>query len=298
VASGSRDRGERGQGTVEWIALVLLVAAAVVVLGAALGIGVPGAELARAIGTRIVCAVRLSGSCERASEALAAEYGPELAALVGEHAPTIHYRSGTEYLPVDHRECREVACAAAVGSGRVWRTREGLPATAFTRVIDCRPDRAPDAGADGADCSGKRAGKVYIQYWLYYPDSRTEPWGKRGYHPDDWESIQVRIGREVDARASSHRSYNHRGGVRNWPTDAGVWRRSGWGPYTGELHVSAGSHAGHVHGERRGSRHTPARRLRLVPIEPIGAESGEVHDFAVTPPWLKEVYRDPEAKGT
>jgi hypothetical protein len=298
VASGSRDRGERGQGTVEWIALVLLVSLAIVVMGATLGVGVPGDGLARAIASKIVCAARLSEPCDGASEALTVEYGPEVAALVGEHAPTIHYQTGTEYLPVDHRDCREVACAAASGPGAVWRTRDGLPATAFTRVVDCRPGDVAHAGAEGADCSGKRAGRLYIQYWLYYPDSRTKPWGERGHHPDDWESIQVRIGREVDARASSHRSYNQRGGVRNWPTDAGVWRKSGWGPYDGELHVSAGSHAGHVRGERRGSRHTPAGRLRLVPIEPIGAESGEAHDFAVTPPWLKEVYRDPEAKGT
>ena len=55
--------------------------------------------------------------------------------------------------------------------------------------------------AAGADCSGERAGKRYLQYWLYWPDSQTEPFGERGYHPDDWESFQVRIG-ETESRGA------------------------------------------------------------------------------------------------
>jgi hypothetical protein len=277
---------------------VLLVSLAIVALGAAIGPGPPGAELARAIASRIVCAVRLSGSCERSSHALAVEYGAEVAALIREHAPTIHFEEGAEYLPVDHRRCRRTACAFAAGSGAVWQTRRGLPATAFTRVIDCRPDAVDRADAPGATCSDGREGNVYVQYWLYYPDSRTEPWGERGYHPDDWESLQVRVGPQVDARASSHHSYNYTGGVRNWPSDAGVVKKSAWGPYTGELHVAAGSHAGRVKDPGRGSRYTPASRLRLVPIEPIGTAEGEAQGFAIAPPWRKEVYIDPEAKGT
>jgi len=289
--------GERGQSTVEWVGLVLLVSLAILAAGAAAG-GVPGADLARAVASRLVCAVRVAGACERRTDALAAEYGAELAALAREHAPSIQLAAGADQLPVDHRDCREVACAAVSRSGSLWRTDEGLPATAFTRVIDCRPAAAGDGEAGGADCSGERAGRVYVQYWLYYPDSRTEPWGERGYHPDDWESLQVRIGATVDGRASSHHSYNYRGGIGNWASDAGISPKPGWGPYTGELHVASASHAGHVNGEGRGRRRVPGRRLRLVPIEPLGAAAGSDHDFAVTPPWLKPVYRDPEETGT
>lgn len=145
----------------EWIALVLLASLAAVALGVALGSSLPGGELARAIASRVLCAVRLSGSCERGSHALVAEYGPEVAALVREHAPTIHYGDGAQYLPVDHRPCRRAGCAVASGAGAAWRTRRGLPATAFTRVVDCRSP-APRPAAP-ASCAGRREGNLYLQ---------------------------------------------------------------------------------------------------------------------------------------
>lgn len=278
---------------------MLLVALAIAITGAAAGPRLPGADLARTLASKLVCAARLAATCDRGSEGLALAYGAEIAALVRENAPAVHYPKGAEYLPVDHRRCRQVACASVSTPGPVWQTAVGLPATAFTRVVDCRPEGAERAAADGADCSGRRAGNLYLQFWFYYPDSRTDPWGSAGYHPDDWESAQIRIGPGgTDARASSHNSYACSNGVHNWPTDAGVWKKSAWCPYTGELHVSAGSHAGHVRSSRRGYRHTPAENLRLIPIEPVGAGAGPDHDFEVSPPWLKAVYRDPETKGT
>ncbi|HSI79951.1 MAG TPA: hypothetical protein VK919_04800 [Solirubrobacterales bacterium] len=288
---------ERGQGTVEWVGLVLLVSLAALAAAAAAG-GVPGAEVGRAIGSKLACAVRIGAACDPEADPLAAEYGPKVAAMLREHAPTIHLSGDADQLPVDHRRCREPACATASRSGRVSRTAAGLPATAFTRVVDCRPEAAERTESAGADCSGERAGNVYLQFWLYYPDSRTEPWGEWGHHRDDWESLQVRVGSRVDGRASSHRSYNYRGGIRNWASDAGIRPRPGWGPYTGELHVTSASHAGHVRSTRRGTRRVPARRLRLVPIEPLDAAAGSEHDFAVVPPWLKPVYTDPEETGT
>lgn len=289
-----RAAAERGQGSVEWVALVLLVSLALAAIVAVAAPGVPGADLARDVAAKLICAARLAGTCEARADELALEYGAEVAALLREHAPTIHYGAGAAQLPVDHRVCREPGCAETHAADDAWRSADGRRATAFTRVIDCRPSPPPG----DADCSGERAGRLYLQYWLYYPDSRTEPWGDRGYHPDDWESLQVRIDEGVEARASSHHSYNHRGGVRNWPSDTGVVPKSGWGPYAGQLHVGSGSHAGHVRGDGPGHRTVPSRRLRLVPIEPLGAQAGPRHAFAVTPPWLKEVYRDPEATGT
>jgi hypothetical protein len=44
-------------------------------------------------------------------------------------------------------------------------------------------------------------------------------------------------------------------------------------------------------------RVTPAGRLALIPLEPIAASQPET-EFAVTPPWLKRVWLDPEYSGT
>ena len=43
-------------------------------------------------------------------------------------------------------------------------------------------------------------------------------------------------------------------------------------------------------------RQTP-RRLAVIPLEPIVAANPGV-EFAVTPPWLKRVWIDPEYEGT
>ncbi len=196
------------------------------------------------------------------------------------------------------------------------RTDAGLPATAFLRVLDCRADEADATEAAGTDCSGSRAGNLYIQYWMYYADSATLRGvpiaGDAGYHRDDWEAVQLRIepdGR-VDQRASSHHGYNHTRGIANWGSDAGIGAlrdlaeavgarpRNGWGPESGLLLVSGGSHAGNTAGFPRIDRVTPGRRVHLVPLEPIAAGEGGAYRFAVSPPWRKKVWWDPEAEGT
>jgi hypothetical protein len=63
------------------------------------------------------------------------------------------------------------------------------------------------------------------------------------------------------------------------------------------VYVSGGSHAGNARALRRVARVTPRERLRLIPLEPIAARRPRDR-FAVTPPWLKDVWRDPEAEGT
>lgn len=275
-----------------------LVALAVTGFAAVVGVGLPGADLARALGAKLVCAVRLS-ACAGDLDPLALAYGGELAAVVRERAPDLLYEDGMVELPVDYRECRRDPCSLAdAAAGAVWKTEGGLPATAFTHLVDCRSESIEASERAGLDCSAARAGHLYVQYWLYFPDSQTEPFGERGYHRDDWESFQVRIGTEVAARASSHNSYNYDGGVENWPTDAGLWTKPGWGPYSPGYHISAGSHAGHVGDERDESRYTPAARLALIPVEEIGASGSDDELFEVTPPWLKDVYRDPESEET
>jgi hypothetical protein len=160
--------------------------------------------------------------------------------------------------------------------------------------------------------------------------------GGLAHHEDDWEGLQVRITPDgVESRATSHHGYNYDGGPTSWPSDTGLVHRSAWDRSTGKLFVSGGSHAGHVHENRhlsirrvghagaglsadayalarderpsaklprrltvppKRSRWTPASRLTLIPIETLDSRALR-RRFAITPPWEKPVYRDPEDQG-
>lgn len=314
-------RDEAGQTTVEWTALLAVVALALLAVLAAAGAQVPGAALARTIAAKIVCAVELSETCAEAPDLVAA-YGVETAELVRAHAPWVFYEQGMTALPVDYRECRESGCSTGDRDGEVYETASGQPLAAFVHLADCRqPDVVP-----GLDCSGTRAGKLYIQYWFYYVDSATlegeglqkrlmRQVGRPGFHEDDWESYQVRIGAHgAQSRAGSHHGYNYEGGPRNWFSDAGwgpneaiedlgLRENKGWGPETKTTWVSGGSHAGHVkddlgsrlaQGDYR--RWTPPDGFTLIPLEPIasGEDEGSDAEFAITAPWSKEVWANPE----
>ena len=325
------------------------------------GLRLPGIVLAHEIGERIVCAVKLSYGC-RSDPQLAGPYG-ELAGKVRENAPRIVYERGMTALPVDFRSCRSPACSDGPETGRVTRSRAGRPVTLFTHLIDCREPAG--AASRGYDCSGDRAGRVYIQYWEYYADSATSRalLGARGFHADDWEGVQIRINRDgsVDARASSHNGYNGADAPAvDWASDAagevpgaaqvrdmteslGLRDTGGWTRSHGTLYVSGGSHAGHateaslqraltaqlanmklalstralrgplgaeeerhrqellanrIRGELfgPGARTSPRGSIRLVPIESLADRDS--YSFAVTPPWRKRVYWDPEYEGT
>ena len=286
---------ERGQGTVEWVGLVAVVSLVLLGLVAA-GVRLPGADLGRAIASRLLCAVALADHCGDEPSLIAA-YGSEVGELVREHMPTILFEQGSRGMPVDFRRCRDTECADGSARGLVHHTDAGLPVTAFVHVIE-------------------RAGFLYIQYWLYYADSATLRGvpiaGDSGYHRDDWEGVQIRIepDGQVDERASSHHGYNYAQSVANAGSDAGVGPlnaaveavgarpRNGWGPETRLLVVSGGSHAGNTDGFLRIDRVTPGRRVHLVPLEPIAAEEGDDYAFAVSPPWRKQVWGNPEATGT
>ncbi len=84
--------------------------------------------------------------------------------------------------------------------------------------------------------------------------------------------------------------------VKDVAEELGARAPNGWGPRTGLLLVSGGSHAGNAAGGERGGRFTPGRRVHLVPLEPIADRDRSV--FAVEPPWRKKVWFDPEAEGT
>lgn len=291
---------ERGQGTVEWVGLTLLVSLLMLAMVGA-GVRVPGAPLARALADRLLCAAALADGCGDES-ALVAAYGSEIGELVRRRMPTLAFERGSSALPVDFRRCRASACSDAAGEGLIHLTGEGLPVTAFVHVIDCREDEAERTEDGRADCSGERAGNLYLQYWTYYADSATLRGvpiaGEKGYHRDDWESVQLRIRPDgsVDQRASSHHGYNYFASDVNWMSDAGLISHDGWGPETRHLFVSGGSHAGNAVGKAGLSHFTPGRRVHLVPLERIAAETDA--RFAVSPPWLKRVWLDPEYRGT
>jgi len=286
---------ERGQGTVEWVGLVAVVALMLATLVAA-GVRVPGTELARAVASRMLCAVSMADECGD-EPTLIATYGSDVSELVRRHMPTIFFERGSRALPIDFRRCRDTACGDGTARGLVHETDAGLPVTAFVHVIE-------------------RGGDTYIQYWLYYADSATLSGvpiaGEQGFHEDDWESVQIRIGADgqVDERASSHHGYNYAQSLANAGSDAGIGPLkdvaeavgarpdNGWGPETHMLVVSGGSHAGNTDGFLRIDRVVPGRRVHLVPLEPIADDEGAAYDFAVSPPWRKRVWRDPEASGT
>ena len=306
--------GERGQGTVEWTALLLIVVVALGATGAAVGAAPTAAGLARTIR----CAV-LAG-CHGEDAELQAAYGGDVAGLVRAFAPGFDYEPGTLTLPVDFRSCRSHRCSDAPdrAGADVWRSRRGRQATVFTHVVDRRA----------------RGGDLFVQYWLYYPDStwngrlhalgRTLPFTPTGWlagrmaghHEDDWETYQVRITRagEAYARASAHNGY---AGGRGWPNlnqlpvevpvpGGAPWRGGGvrlrrrtgaWVAPSGWTHVSRGSHAGFVPAGPGDDRRTESNGVRLVPIERLDAAALE-SDFAIVPPWRKPVYADPERTDT
>jgi hypothetical protein len=304
---------ERGQATVEWAGLVLLVCLA---LGGllAFGLRVDGRSLGGALAHSIVCAVR---DCSHDDDALVAAYGARDAALVRRFAPSIAYEPGTYTLPVDFRQCRSHRCSDAPDDQTLdvhRSTRGGVPATAFTHVVH-----------DGGD--------TFVQYWLYYPDSNSVFPGSRqlwdvarfatlglvgrypGFHYDDWEGYQIEVGPDgrAVARATSHRGYQSCKYARC---------HNQWMPVTGWTRVSKGSHAGHlpVTSAPRGfhrravsepppaatrpaypgvdfqERTTTAAELRLVPIESVD-KAGLKFD-GITPPWRKEVYTHPRSNST
>jgi hypothetical protein len=206
-------------------------------------------------------------------------------------APSLVYERGSLALPVDPATCRSPRCAdAPARAGPVRRSASGEAVTLFTHVA-------------------RRGTAVYVQFWEYFPDSTWSrsalALGARrlaGYHLDDWESYQVRVGADgrAAARASAHHGYT---GRRIGPdlnldqVDPGLVPRrlrGGWTRPTGWLRIARGSHAGYVARGALGRRWTPAAALRLLPLETARLPE----TYAIVPPWRKRVYADPEWPGT
>ena len=290
---------ERGQAAIEWIGLVLLCSLA---LGAAAAVtpAPDGRTFGGFLVHRIVCAVK--GGCDDGDAALAGAYGRRDAELVRRYAPGLVYEPGEKQLPVDWRHCRARECADAPDDRDLdaHRTNSGGRATVFTRVV-------------------RRGGRLYIEYWFYYPDSNStvlasdKLWGLSpaaqlvtrlatgkpgypGFHLDDWEGHEVRV--DPDGRISV-RSTTHGG----WQ-----WCKSckgQWGPRTGWTRVSRGSHSGHVPtrwgivpvvpGRALRERTSTPEGLRLVPLETVRRRGYRPLAEGISPPWRKRAWDDPEA---
>jgi hypothetical protein len=161
----------RGQATVEWSVLVLVVAPALAAAGFVIARGT-GWRFGQTVLDSIICA-----AFDRCPGALEDAYGAELARAVRDHAPNIVYERRSAELPVDFRR---VECSnGSDGASAIDASELGLPVTAFTRVIDRR-----------------ETGALYLQYWLYFPEIFTGGIGRKlgplaehwpGFHKDDWE---------------------------------------------------------------------------------------------------------------
>lgn len=289
---------ERGQASVEWVALVTVAALLLGALLTAAGT-VDGRSFGSGLAHRFVCAVK--GGCDDGDDALRSAYGKRDAELVRRHLPGLVFEPGERQLPVDWRDCREPDCANAADDRDLdaHRSEAGLPATVFTRLL-------------------RRGDRRYIEYWFYYPDSNStfagsdKIWNHTpvgdiaglvtgsdrypGFHPDDWEGAIVRV--DPDGRAA----------IR--VTSHGHWqwckhRRcvGEWGPATGWTRVSRGSHAGHVPvgqlpGRDLRERTTSSDGVRLVPLEGIDKRGYRRLDPGISPPWEKDAYRNPNSPGS
>src|SRR5919199_966472 len=191
-------RRELGQATIEWSALVLIVTLA---LGfAAYETTRDAHSLGRAVIHAIVCAVH-----DGCPDALEDAYGKEVAQKLERYAPNIVYERSSAELPVDFRRCRELACSNGSDQpAAISESALGMHVVAFTHVVDRR----------------NRHGPLYLQYWVYFPESFSGGIGRKlgplahkwpGFHPDDWEGYQVRLGRagDVSARATAHGHYRN-----------------------------------------------------------------------------------------
>ena len=136
--------------------------------------------------------------------------------------------------------------------------------------------------------------------------------GDAGYHHDDWEGVQIRI--RPDGSGRRARLLPQRLQLRRRAPPTGA--RTPVSARSGTLAEALGARAD----ERLGpgdppacsspaaatpatppaisdiDRFTPGRRVHLIPLEPIAADSHA--RFAINPPWRKHVWRDPEAEGT
>src|SRR4051794_911791 len=221
---------ERGQATVEWLALVLLVAGA---LGVVAVVAAP----------RLRAAVAQVASLPRRDppDPLVIAYGAPTAALVHRFAPSLVYERGEREVPVDPRWCRVRSCA-----------RGG--ATLFTHVVHTATatyvqywEYFPDSVWNGV--AGRHADD-WESYQVRIKASgrvRARASAHHGY-------TGRRIGRDLNLNQVD-------------PSLAPAAARGAWTAPTGWLRIARGSHAGYVARGPWGRRTSPVDQVALVPLE-------------------------------
>ena len=160
-------------------------------------------------------------------------------------------------VPVDYRTCREDPCSLGPESGEVRESFEGEPVTLFTHAIDCRGSAEPSP-APTTTARAPAPGRCTCSTGPTTRASDTRIYGESGFHHDDWESEQVRLGAAGgEARASSHHGYNYEGG-----RDQLALRRRDHPP------PGVGSRAAHLlHLGRQPRRPRERARLRALPLD-------------------------------
>ncbi len=256
-----------GQASLEFALLMGLAALITVGVGVALAGGAAGSTADALRG-----ALRPPSPVHDDTWAIgSATWGP----LIRRYAPRVVlerdvYREDAS-VPVDFARCRLKACAR-FGVGR---------AVAFVHLV-------------------RRAESAYIHYWLYYPDSRTThlPDAGLGAHRDDWEGVIVRLAADgAAARATAHGGL---AGTGPWWATAPGWRPIGPRPL---VYRASGSHANgfapadiDLAGDRWNGT--------LGTVDPtfVAADLARSRRFrfdaAASPPWMKRLWRDPDAAGT
>jgi hypothetical protein len=261
-----------GQATIELLVLLLLAVALTVVM--AVATGADGGSLRQHLVESIPGhrPVRRDDRWALRSD----PYG----SLIRRWAPTLvleRDRYGEDAaVPSDPGVCRKPWCAA-YGTGRP---------VSFTHLV-------------------RRPWATYIEYWFYYPDSKTLhlPLAQlQGYHRDDWEGMIVRIpvAGQPGARLTVHQGLV--GTMPGWLQAPG-WRVIGEHPI---IYRAAGSHA---NGFGRNGIDMPfdrwngdLGRIDWSTLTLIAADTAPAlrlrYDEAALPPWWKALWHDPEATGT
>ena len=272
----------RGQATIEL--LILLGVAVALIAFIAFAARSDGASLAARIAKAIP-----GHQPERRDDRWALRsdsYGPLLRRYTPELVLERDRYGEDSAVPVDPAVCRKPWCAA-FGTAR---------AAAFTHVVR----RA------GVVVGGVRGpGVTYLQYWFYYPDSKTLhfPVAKlQGFHRDDWEGMIVRI---PDGGSPAARLTAHQGLVGDSPEWTG---RPGWQPIAAHptIYRAAGSHA---NGFSRLGIDAPLDRwngdLGRLPVAELHLIPGDTapslrlrYDPAAVPPWRKQLWTSPESTST
>ena len=148
-------RDEGGQAGVEFVALVLMCCLA---LGALLALrgGFDGRDVGGFLAGHLVCAVTAAAIATR--RGWWPPTGSAARRPCARSLRTSRTSAGERELPVDWRDCRQVSCSVAPDNpgldAHVPAGRGRSRASAFTHLV-------------------RRDGHLYIQYWLYYPDSNT-----------------------------------------------------------------------------------------------------------------------------